>query len=459
MKPIITVAASLSPVALAPVALAPVALAPVALAPVALAAVALAAVALAAAALASPGAAQSPAEFYKGKQVHMIVGSDPGGGYDTYARSLARHLERHLPGKPTLLVQNMQGAGGVVATNWLYNKAPKDGTYIGMPQRGTPFLAFFGKKGPQFDPVKFNWLGSLNNETGVITVWHTVPVKTIEDAMKTTVLIGGSGPNDTETYPALMNNTIGTKFRIISGYPSTTAVALAMERGEVQGLSQSWSSFKSEKPDWVRDKILTTLVQISNVKHPDLPNVPTVMEYVKNPEHKAIWNIMLAQKAMGRPFVAPPGVPQDRVEALRAAFAATAKDPVFVKDMEKQGRELLPVGGAEIQKMLEEVGRQPKALLAKVDSYITYKGPKETAKVEMAVHKGKVTEIGKGGRSIKFMHQGKAVAAKISGSRTAVTLDGKTAKRDAIKPGMTCEVTYPGPGEEAKTVHCAASSS
>lgn len=403
--------------------------------------------------------AQTPAEFYKGKQIHLIVGSDPGGGYDTYARTLARHLERHLPGKATLLVQNMQGAGGVVATNWLYNIAAKDGTYIGMPQRGTPFLAFFGKKGPSFDPVKFNWLGSLNNETGVITLWHTVPVKTIAQAMKTEVLIGGSGPNDTETYPALMNNTIGTKFRIISGYPSTTGITLAMERGEVQGLSQSWSSFKSEKPEWVRENKLTILVQISNTKHPDLPNVPTVMEFVKDPEHKAIWNIMLAQKAMGRPFAAPPGVPKDRVQALRAAFMATSKDPAFIADMEKQGRELLPVSGEEIQKMLEEVGNQPKALLAKVDSYITYKGMKETAKVKMAVHKGKLTKVGDGGRDVHLMHQGKPVEAQISGSRTTVTLDGKKIKRDQLKPGMTCAVTYPGPGEEATTVDCNASQS
>jgi tripartite-type tricarboxylate transporter receptor subunit TctC len=409
--------------------------------------------------LPSPATAQSAAQFYKDKQVHMVVASDPGGGYDTYARTLARHLERHLPGKPTLVVQNMQGASGLVATNWLYNLAPKDGTYIGMPQRGTPFLAFFGKQGPTFDPVKFNWLGSLNNETGVITVWHTSKAKTMADVLKTEVLMGGSGPNDTESYPSLMNNTVGTKFRIISGYPSTTAISLAMERGEVEGLSQSWSSHKAEKPDWVRDKKLNVLVQVTTTKHPDLPNVPTIMEYVKDPEHKAIWNIMLAQKAMGRPFLAPPGVPKDRVEALRSAFAATAKDPAFIADMEKQGRELLPVSGADIQKMIEDVGSQPKALLAKVDSYITYKGRKEMAKVEMAVHKGKVTKVIKGGREIEFTYQGKPVSAEISGSRTEVMVNGAKAKRDALKAGMTCEITYPGPGQEAKAVKCGESSS
>ena len=156
-----------------------------------------------------------------------------------------------------------------------------------MPQRGTPFLAFFGKPGPKFDPVKFNWIGSLNNETGVITLWHTAKVKTLKDALEKESLIGGSGPNDTESYPALMDNTIGTKFRIISGYPSTTAISLAMERGEVDGLSQSWSSLKSEHPDWVKNKTLSILVQVGSEKHPDLPDVPTIMEFVKNPEHKA----------------------------------------------------------------------------------------------------------------------------------------------------------------------------
>lgn len=402
----------------------------------------------------TPAQADSVADFYKGKDLKLVVGSDAGGGYDVYARALARHFAKHLPGTPNIIVQNMQGAGGVVATNWLYNVSPKDGTVFGMPQRGTPFLPFFGKPGPQFDPVKFNWIGSLNNETGVITLWHTAKVKTLKDALEQESLIGGSGPNDTESYPALMDNTIGTKFRIISGYPSTTAISLAMERGEVDGLSQSWSSLKSEHPDWVKNKTLSILVQVGSEKHPDLPDVPTIMEYVRDPEHKAIWNIMLAQKAMGRPFAAPPGVPEDRVKALRAAFDATVKDPAFTGDLGQQGRELTPVSGLEIQKMLQEVAAQPKALLAKIDDYITYKGKKEMAKVQTSKHAGKIAKIEDGGRAIVVSAGGKDVKSGISGSRTELMLDGKKTKRDQLKVGMTCTVTGPAGSAEAAKIDC-----
>lgn len=401
-----------------------------------------------------PVHADAVADFYKGKDLKLVVGSDAGGGYDVYARALVRHFAKHLPGHPNIIVQNMQGAGGVVATNWLYNISPKDGTVFGMPQRGTPFLPFFGKPGPKFDPVKFNWIGSLNNETGVITLWHTAKVKTLKDALEKESLIGGSGPNDTESYPALMDNTIGTKFRIISGYPSTTAISLAMERGEVDGLSQSWSSLKSEHPDWVKNKTLSILVQVGSEKHPDLPNVPTIMEFVKDPEHKAIWNIMLAQKAMGRPFAAPPGVPEDRVKALRAAFDATVKDPAFTADLGQQGRELTPVSGLEIQKMLQEVASQPKSLLAKVDDYITYKGKKEMAKVQSGKHAGKIAKIEDGGRAIVISADGKNVKSSISGSRTELLLNGKKAKRDQLKVGMNCTVSGPTGSEEAAKIDC-----
>jgi hypothetical protein len=251
-----------------------------------------------------------------------------------------------------------------------------------------------------------------------------------------------------------MDNTVGTKFRIISGYPSTTAISLAMERGEVDGLSQSWSSLKSEHPDWVKNKTLSILVQISNTKHPDLPNVPTIMEFVKNPEHKAIWNIMLAQKAMGRPFTAPPGVPADRVQALRAAFDATVKDPAFTGDLGQQGRELTPVSGKEVQAMLKDIAAQPKSLLAKVDDYITYKGEKKMVKIKSAEHTGKITKIEDGGRAIAVNAGGKEVKAKISGSRTELKLDGKKAKRDQLQVGMNCTVTAPAGSDEAATVSC-----
>jgi tripartite-type tricarboxylate transporter receptor subunit TctC len=406
------------------------------------------------AALAVPLAAQPAADFFKGKQLKFVVASDPGGGYDVYARVFADYWKRHIPGSPNIIVQNMQGAGGVVAANWLYNIAPKDGTVVSMQQRGVPFLALFGKQGPKFDPVKFNWLGSLNNETGVITLWHTAPVKTIEDAMKQEAILGGSGPNDTESYPALMNNTIGTKFRIISGYPSTTGITLAMERGEVQGLSQSWGSLKAENPNWIRDKKMSILVQVTSIKSPDLPDVPTIMEYVKDPEHRAIWNIMLTQKAMGRPLLTAPGVPADRVALLRKSFDDTVADKTFVSDMEHQRRDLTPVAGVEIQRMLTEVASQPKALLAKVDAYTTYRGAKQMVKIERERHTGKVVKVGDGGRAITVDAKGKAVTAEISGSRTKLTVGGKDAKRDALKEGMTCTIVAPAGAKEAEGVDC-----
>jgi tripartite-type tricarboxylate transporter receptor subunit TctC len=398
--------------------------------------------------------AQSVAEFYKGKTVRLVVASDPGGGYDVYARTFAPHYARHIPGQPHIIVQNMQGAGGVLATNWLYNVAPKDGTAIGMTQRGVPFLPLFGKQGPTFDPTKFNWIGSLNNETGVITLWHTSKVKTLQDAMQTEALLGGSGPNDTETYPALMNNTIGTKFRIISGYPSTTGITLAMERGEVEGLSQSWGSVITEKPDWVRDKKISVLVQITAVKHKDLPDVPTIMEYVKDPEHRTIWQLMLAQKAMGRPFLAPPGIPADRAKALQVAFDATMQDPVFIAEMEKTKKELTPVGGAEIAKMIADVASAPKEILGKVESYTNYRGQRQMVKIADEKHTGKVTKVEEGGRALAIDAGGKEVSTKISGSRTKLQLDGKEAKREELRAGQTCTITVKPGNAEADRIEC-----
>jgi tripartite-type tricarboxylate transporter receptor subunit TctC len=403
---------------------------------------------------ASAVSAQSVAEFYKGKTIRMVVASDPGGGYDVYARTFAPHFARHLPGQPSIIVQNMQGAGGVLATNWIYGVAPKDGTTIAMTQRGVPFLALFGKQGPTFDPTKFNWIGSLNNETGVITLWHTSKVKTLEDAMKTESLIGGSGPNDTETYPALMNNTIGTKFRIISGYPSTTGISLAMERGEIEGMSQSWGSLITEKPDWVRDKKVSVLVQITAVKHKDMPDVPTIMDYVKDPEHRTIWQLMLAQKAMGRPFVAPPDIPADRAKALQDAFDAAVKDPLFIAEMERTKKELTPVSGAEIAKMIAEVAAAPKAILAKVESYTNYRGQRQVVKIADEKHSGKVTKVEEGGRAIAISAAGKEITTKISGSRTKLQLDGKEAKREQLRAGLTCTITAKPGADEADLIEC-----
>jgi tripartite-type tricarboxylate transporter receptor subunit TctC len=316
----------------------------------------------------APGAARAE-DFYRGKTLRLIVPSDVGGGYDSYARTFAQHVRRHIPGEPAIVVQNMPGGGGLLSANWLYNIAPKDGLAIALFQRGVPFYPFFGDKNALFLPTRLNWIGSFNAEIGVTTLWHTAKAQTLADAFNTTVVLGGSGPNDSETYPNLMNNTIGTKFRIVSGYRANTAVLLAMERGEVEGVTGSWSSMKAERPNWLRDRLVRLLVQIGRARHRDLPDVPLIMDFVSKPEDKAMWNVITTMATVGRPIAAPPGTPAELVGALRAAFAATMKDAAFIGEMERTRRELSPESGEAMQQMLEEVAATPPDTLAKLIAY------------------------------------------------------------------------------------------
>jgi len=308
-------------------------------------------------------------DFYRGKTLRLIVPSDVGGGYDSYARTFAQHVRRHIPGEPAIVVQNMPGGGGLLSANWLYNVAPKDGLAIALFQRGVPFYPFLGDKNALFSPTQFNWIGSFNSETGVTTLWHTAKAQTLADAFNSTIVLGGSGPNDSETYPNLMNNTIGTKFRIVSGYRANTAVLLAMERGEVEGVTGSWSSLKAERPNWLRDRQVRLLVQIAKIRHRDLPDVPLIMDFVSKAEDKAMWNVMGAMATVGRPVAAPPGTPAELVKILRSAFAATMKDTVFAAEMERTRRELTPETGEVMQQMLEEVAATPTATLTKLIAY------------------------------------------------------------------------------------------
>jgi hypothetical protein len=257
-----------------------------------------------------------------------------------------------------------------VATNWLFNIAPKDGLTFGLIQRGIPFHPFFGEQRAQFVPTEFNWLGSFNSETSVLSLWNTAKVKTFKDAFTETAVMGGSGPNDSETHPALMNNTLGTKFKIAGGYKSNTDVMLAMERGEVEGLGGSWSSLKALRGHWLRDKQVNVIVQVGREKHPDLPQVPMIDEFVKEPEHKLMWSVMVAIGTLGRPLVAPPGVPVELVKILRTGFDATMKDREYLAEMERSRRELEPVGGTEIQQMLADVAKAPRPTLEKLNSWI-----------------------------------------------------------------------------------------
>jgi tripartite-type tricarboxylate transporter receptor subunit TctC len=318
-------------------------------------------------AIAGPAAAE---DFYRGKTLRLVVPAEVGGGYDSYGRTFAQYFRRHLPGEPLIVVQNMPGGGGLVGANWLFNVAPKDGLVIGLVQRGVPFYPYFGDKNALFVPTRFNWLGSFSAETGVTTVWHTAKARTMADAFKDTVVLGGGGPNDSETYPNLMNNTIGTKFRVVSGYKSNSGVMLAVERGEVEGMTGSWSSLKAERPAWLRDKLVRILVQIGRTRQPDLPDVPLVMDFVTSEEDRAMWNVVLSMAQAGRPVAAPPGIPAEHLTTLRAAFMATMRDPAFIHEMERVGREHSPETGDVLQQLLQDVAATPAATLTKLNSHL-----------------------------------------------------------------------------------------
>jgi tripartite-type tricarboxylate transporter receptor subunit TctC len=329
-----------------------------------------------------PAQADEIADFYKGKTITMVVGTPAGGGYDIYARLLARHLGRFIPGNPAIIVQNRPGAGSVIATNYVYEVAPQGGTVILAATRTAAFAQLLGQPGTRYLATKFNWLGSLNNEVGVMAVWHTAQVKTVEDARKIPVIFGSASPGgDGDIYPNLMNNTLDTKFKLVQGYAGSAGVDLAIMRGEVQGQSDSYSAMAKHFPDW-RQKI-NVLVQLSLSKHPDLPDVPLIFDYLKPEflkpgvsveEARTLWRIMLIQKAMGRPFALGPDVPPARVKALREAFHAVLRDGEFIADAEKTQSEINPVDGDEVQRMLETVSSASQADIDRLNRAITSKG-------------------------------------------------------------------------------------
>ena len=408
--------------------------------------------------------ADAISDFYKRARMSIIVSSTPGGGYDTYARTLARHLGRHIPGKPKMLVQNKPGAGGIVATNYVSNVAKQDGTVIGAVQRTVPLDQIMGFKGPQFDPMKMHWLGSTTNESGVITVTKRAKVKKLEDVFKYPVIAGSTGPSDSEIYPALLNNIMGAKFKLILGYPGSSQIHLALQRGEVEGYSQSWSSFKIQAGPKMKENFIP-LVQISLKPLDEMTKmgVPMILDFVDRkhvlPQYsvedaKTWWKLMLTAKAMGRPYALGPKVPADRVKAMRAAFMSAVKDPGFLKDAAAQGRDVSPITGQEVQQMIAKLASTPKATIMKVEKLIQPKGKVRMVKIALAKHTGKVTATKKGGRRIFISYKGKDVKAKVSGTRTKVTINGKKAKRKAVKVGMTCTFTYPKAGSEAKRVDC-----
>ena len=326
--------------------------------------------------MAASAQAQGPADFYRGRNVDLYVGYSVGGGYDLYSRVLARHLGHHIPGDPTIVVKNMEGAGSLRLANWLYRIAPKDGSVIGMIGRGTGFDPVLGQQAAQFDGTKFTWIGSANDEVSVcVSYAGRSGITRFEDLLTKEMTVGGTGASaDTDQFPRVLNGVLGTKMKIVSGYPGGTDVVLAMERGELQGrCGWSWSSVKATHGAWIAEKKLNVLVQLSLQKHPELPDVPLVIDLAKTDEQRQILKLIFARQVMGRPFLAPPGIPAERAEALRNAFMATMTDPAFVADAEKAQLEVNPVAGDDLQKLVAEIYRTPPEVAKKAAQLLAVK--------------------------------------------------------------------------------------
>jgi tripartite-type tricarboxylate transporter receptor subunit TctC len=307
--------------------------------------------------------AETVEDFYRGKTISLVVSSATGGGYDLLSRVVAKHMPKHIPGNPNIVVRNMPGAGGVVATNHLYNVASKDGLTFGQLQNTLPFEPLLGNKEAMYDSSKFNWLGSQSYETGLFIVWNKTPVDSVADATKREVSVGSPGLNSTPSFNTrLLAETLGMKLRIVLGYPGQNEVFLAMERGEVDAFPTFYSSLVATRPNWIKEGKVKMLVQYGPEREPAIKDVPFAADLVTDPERQTLLRAAAAPLALGRPFAAPPGVPADKVETLRKAMADTFADPEYLAEVTKLN---LPVNrprtGSELQAIIDEVWHMPDA--------------------------------------------------------------------------------------------------
>ena len=315
--------------------------------------------------------ADAVADFYKGKDVELYIGYKPGGGYDGYARLIARHMGKHIPGNPNVVPKNMPGAGSVKLTNWLWEGAPQDGTVFGAISRGAPFEPLLGNDKAKFKANKFHWVGSANNEVSICATVKRTGIKSWKDLKTREVLTGGNGSgSDTEQFPKLLNAVLGTNFKVVGPYGGGSDIVKAMIAGELDArCGWSWSSVKSKNKDLLDSGDLVILMQMSTEKHPELPNTPLVMDLVPSfnaKKQSQMLNLVFARQGLGRPYVAPPGVPADRAAALQAAFMATMSDPEFLADAAKGGFDLSPISGKRVGSLVNTAYDTPEDVIKQV---------------------------------------------------------------------------------------------
>ncbi|WP_439618174.1 Bug family tripartite tricarboxylate transporter substrate binding protein [Shinella sp.] len=311
--------------------------------------------------------AQTVEEFYKGKTIDMVIGYAPGGSNDAYARAVANHIGKHIPGNPQVIPLNMPGGGSLLAANHLANIAPKDGSVLGVVASTIPLDEQLGSENIQFKSADFNWIGRVASNTNVTFVNASTNVKTVQDAMNTETILAATGASSTVAiYPSVMNTMAGTKFKLVMGYEGSAEAMLAMERGEVDGHSTSLAAVMTSHPEWMTSGKVNFLVQYGLTRHAELPNVPTAIELIKDPAELAATRLILGGVEVGKPVLTTPGVPADRVEALRRAFDAMLKDPDFVNELTQQRLEISPMSGEELQKVVSEAASATPELIARV---------------------------------------------------------------------------------------------
>lgn len=402
----------------------------------------------------------SAAEFFKGKTMTMLIGTSPGGGYDTYARLLTRHMGRFIPGKPKIVAKNMPGAGSRRAAGFLYNVAPQDGTFLGTMQRDAIFDPLFeGKKSrAKYDPRKFNWIGSANEDPIVAVAWHTSGIEKYQDLFSKELIVGATAPTSILAWmPHMLGNMFGMKFKVVAGYPGGSEVDLAMERGELQGrVIYSWQGLKTRRKQWLEDKKVNILFQMNLEKSPDLPDVPMVLDLAKNADDRAILALLFSVNTFGRPYMTGPGVPKARVAVLRQAFNRTVRDKGYLGDAKKSKRLINPVDASRLDALIKKAYATPARLIARIIKLRQPRGKVEMRAASFQVVDGKIVKIRAKGRrmAIYFKDKGKAVRAKVHGRNTNIRVGGKKADRSAIKVGMTCKITYEGDDSFAKTIVC-----
>jgi tripartite-type tricarboxylate transporter receptor subunit TctC len=324
--------------------------------------------ALLALAPAAPAAAQSVADFYRGRTVTISVGLSAGGGYDLHARVLARYFGKHLPGTPAVVVKNAPGAGGLTLVNSLYSALPRDGSELATFERGILLEPLLDPSQARFDPLRFSWIGSTDNDVSTCLSWHTAAVKTMDDVMRQELIVGGTGSTAiANTFPRVLNAVLGTKFRVIPGYPGANDALLAMERGETQGFcSLGFSTLEAIRPGWMRDRKVNIFVQLALQKSSEHPDVPLALDFAKTEADREAIALIVSPNLFARPFAAPPGVPPDRIDALRKAFDETMTDPDYVADAKAKGLHIDLVTGAELDAVLRRIYATPKEIVTRV---------------------------------------------------------------------------------------------